>query len=961
MLLKKILYRYLLLLFLFFIQQYVFAQKTGTPFFNALFKKHADTNASFYTINKTYYIAAWPQAIPSSVKITRQLDEQIAIIEVNNGILFDSLNRKIFIAPARDSWKLSPTLEKNSEKNNRSTQSFILAGINTDTLLQALQTIQPAIVILSVHRPSNSVIVKCSARQMREQLLLLRQIVFIDLLETPHIETSIIGYNRSFHGLSAVDYLIPAANGKNIVVGVKEQKMQDADLDIYNRVLSSPIAANTIDNHATVIASIIGGSGNSFYDGRGIANGCSFFSSSFANLFADDAAILNTNKVSVQNNSYGTVIQQFYGAEALSYDLHAWENRNRVHVFSSGNRGATAASEGKYANIPGYANLTGNFKMAKNIITVGAIDNKGGIPIESSAGPLYDGRMAPQLTALGPNGTSDAAAVVSGTIAVMQQVYADSNSLVLPPASLTKAVLYNTADDVHSTGIDYKTGYGLLNSYEAIKAIRQRKYDGGNIVQGQVWTKIITVPANAAQLKLTLSWTDTATTLNNNKALINDLDLELLQISNGQVYKPWVLNAFPHIDSLKKQATRKRDSLNTAEQISIALPGAGTYQVKVIGTTVGGTNLSFHVAYTIDTLNRFSFINPQHSSDVNRVENASLDVTWRVFVADTNQTGNLYISYNNGVNWQLIQSGIKLYKNKTQWPITDTSSTALFRMETSFGNFFSRSFVISPVNRPEIDFNCTDSLRFSWSKHIYSTGYKIWGLSADSAYLQPLLTVTDTFAVLKRLLYPQLVFAVEPLLSNNLPAARSVAFNINFQGAQCFYKTLNYNLLDGNKLDLILELSAPEYVDSVFFEQVTAAGQLLQTYGGIKANPVNPVYHQLVSPIPGGTLYMRVRIKLKSGVTVFTNIISLLTSGSRNILFYPNPVSRKGSLQYILKQGVPSSSGLQLFDMSGRLLKSYASLPNKIDISALAPGIIIYKLLDSNNRVVETGKLVVWD
>jgi subtilisin family serine protease len=165
--------------------------------------------------------------------------------------------------------------------------------------------------------------------------------------------------------------------------------------------------------------------------------------------------------------------------------------------------------------------------MAKNVITVGAIDNNENIPPQSSAGPLYDGRLAPQLIALGPNGTSDAAAVVSGTIAVIQQVYADSNYYLLPPASLVRALLYNTAEDVYSAGIDYKTGFGLLNSYAAIRSLQKKEYDSGTVKQDQSWTKTISVAARAAQLKVTLAWTDTAAAANNNKALINDLDIQV--------------------------------------------------------------------------------------------------------------------------------------------------------------------------------------------------------------------------------------------------------------------------------------------------------------------------------------------------------------------------------------------------------------------------------------------------
>ncbi|MES1217367.1 MAG: S8 family serine peptidase [Bacteroidota bacterium] len=772
---KKNCCRYFTVLFFLFILGQAEAQKQPTIYRDSLFRKNADTTVHTYSPERPYYIATWEGETPESIKVIRQLDENLAIIEIDNPAAYNGRNIKIAIA--NDHWKFSSIAEQLVENKNTSQQKYILTGLYFNELLGILEKIKGQLTILSVDEPSHSVLVRTSAKFIKDNLLSLKEVIFIDLRAEPHTEIGIIGYNRSFHGLNAVDYAIPGANGKNIVAGVKEQKMEEADLDLYKRVLPSSLAAPGITNHATVISSIIGGAGNSFYDGRGIAYGCKFFSSSFANLFADDAAILNTNKVTVQNHSYGTIIQQFYGAEAVSYDAHAWGNKTFVHVFSAGNMGSLFATDGKYANIPNYANLTGNFKMAKNIITVGAIDNAGNIATESSAGPIYDRRLAPQIIALGPNGTSDAAAIVSGTIAVMQQVYADSNSLALPPASLIKAILYNSADDIFNKGIDYKTGYGLLNSYSSIKTIQQREYDGGTLTQAQQWTKTIAVPANAAQLKVTLSWTDNASIVNNNKALLNDLDLEVQELGSGIVYKPWVLNATPNIDSLAKQPTRKRDSLNTAEQVSIALPVAGNYQIKVIGTNILTSSLSFNIAYHTDTLNTFYFTSPQHASDINKDENPNADIRWRAFVADTNQTGNIYISYNNGVNWQLLKASHKIYSNFYQWPIKDTNSIAQIKMETSFGDFFSKSFIISKLTRINVDFVCADSFGLSWNKHIYANGYKIYTLT-DSPYLKHIFTVTDTFVVLKRSQYPSLVYAVEPLLSNALPAARSIALDI---------------------------------------------------------------------------------------------------------------------------------------------------------------------------------------
>jgi hypothetical protein len=957
---KKTFYRCIAFLLLFFIQWQAIAQQNEKIVADSLFKRNTDSANFQFSESRPYYIFQWENQKPVSVKIIRKLNEKIAIIEVYNPSEFGLLKQQNKIAAANDQWKYSPFAEQSIEKANNIQQQYILSGLNCEQLVSALNKFKDFVKIISKDESSKSVVVKTSSKFIKEQLLSLKEIIFVDLRVEPHSETGIIGYNRSFHGLNAVDYSIPGANGKNIIAGVKEQKMEETDIDLYKRVLSSSLAAQNITSHATVISSIIGGAGNSFYDGRGIAYACKFYPSSFSNLFADDAATLNTNKVTVQNHSYGTIIQQFYGAEAVSYDVLAWQNKNFVPVFSAGNQGTASATAGPYANIAGYANLTGNFKMAKNIITVGAVDNKGNIPVESSSGPLYDGRLAPQIIALGPNGTSDAAAVVTGTIAVMQQVYADSNSLAIPPSSLIKAILYNNAEDVYTKGIDYKTGYGLLNSYASIKAIQQKKYDGSSLAQSQQWTKTIIVPANAAQLKVTLAWTDSAASVNNNKAITNDLDLELQEISSGTIYKPWVLNTAAHIDSLPKQPTRKRDSLNTSEQVSISLPAAGNYQVKVSGTAISTSSLAFNIAYYTDTLNTFSFTSPQHASDVNRAENENLDIRWKTFVADTNQTGNLFISYNNGGNWQLLKSAHKIYTNYYQWPIKDTSSTSILKMETSFGDFLSKSFIISKVTRLNIDFVCADSVGLSWKKHVYANGYKIYTLT-DSPYLKHILTVTDTFTVLNRSTNPSLLYAVEPVLSNGLPAARSIALDITQQGVKCFYKTFYYNLLDQNKLDLILELSAASYVDSIFFEQVTLTGGLVQTSGTTKAINTVQLYDHIVNDVPPGTSYWRVKIKLKNGAIVYTEIISVLTTGKRYILFYPNPAGRNNPLTYVLQQGVPADSRLQLFEITGRLLKSFNEMPGgTIDISTLSPGVIIYKLVTNDNKLLETGKLVIW-
>jgi hypothetical protein len=279
-------------------------------------------------------------------------------------------------------------------------------------------------------------------------------------------------------------------------------------------------------------------------------------------------------------------------------------------------------------------------------------------------------------------------------------------------------------------------------------------------------------------------------------------------------------------------------------------------------------------------------------------------------------------------------------------------------METPFGIFFSKDFVISKVIEAGVDFVCTDSFQLSWDRHIYANAYKIYTLT-DSPYLKPIMTVSDTFKVFKRTDYPSLVYTVEPILNNDLTAARSVAINIELQGVNCFYRALNYNLLDDNNLNLILEISGEKNVDSIYFEKVSSAGQLQQLYGSAKAIENKLTYNQLVNNLASGMTFFRARIKLKGGGIVYTDVISVLTSGQNQIVFYPNPVTVNYQLNYVLKQGIFADIRLQLFDITGRLIRDFPSLPDKINVSAFPSGVLIYKLYSEGNHLLDTGKIII--
>jgi hypothetical protein len=438
------------------------------------------------------------------------------------------------------------------------------------------------------------------------------------------------------------------------------------------------------------MATIIGVGGNSFYTGKGVSWGCMISSADYKNLMPDNEAY-SQYKISVQNHSYGVGIENFYGSDAAAYDASIIANPYLLHVFSSGNTGNDSSTTGAYTNINGFANLTGSFKMAKNILTVGSLNSVDIIPALSSKGPAYDGRVKPELVAYGESGSSEAAALVSGIALLLQDTYKKLHNGQLPENALLKSMLLNAADDVGNRGIDFSSGYGNVNAFRSINNLVDGKYFHDSVIQSEVKSFSLHIPPNSQDLKLTLVWNDPAAPPNSFNALTNDLDLELQHDETKKSWSPWVLNSSPNKDSLQALPVRKRDSLNVVEQISIDFPLEGNYAIKVKGHSVFNAAQSFYIAYQWDTTNNFHWKFPTYNDNI--VSGTANVIRWDSYYQ--NQKGKLFFSSNNGSSWQLIDSSVDLGKNKYSWFTPDTFSRGILKMEVQNKIFATDTFNIS--------------------------------------------------------------------------------------------------------------------------------------------------------------------------------------------------------------------------------------------------------------------------
>lgn len=800
--------------------------------------------------------------------------------------------------------------------------------------------------IVFEYKSTNTALVKIQVAKL-SSLVEKNEIVFADVYRIPKEEVTTGSLDIGLNKISFAHNQFSKINGDSVNVSLKEQRFDTTDIDIRGRIFESGVASSVQSSHATIMSTILAGAGNTSNLAMGVAWGANLTSSDFATLLPDADNVYRQYKISVQNHSYGTGIENYYGADAASYDLSVWNNLTLLHVFSSGNSGAANSTAGLYSSIPGFANLTGSFKMAKNIITVGATDSFNIVAALSSKGPAFDGRVKPELVAFGEDGSSGAAALTSGTVALAQHAYRLTHS-TLPSAALVKAALLNSADDVGEKHVDFISGYGSLNAYAAVNTINENRFFESSVMQGQVKTFPIVVPANIAQLKITVAWTDTSANVNASKALVNDLDALLQLPVTNETWQPWVLSSYANKDSLLLPAVRRKDTLNNVEQITVDNPQTGNYSLQITGSKVRTTNAqSFAVAYQFDTLDIFHWTYPS-SNDVLIAANSNV-IRWA-----TNIQGNGAIEYStNGTQWQTIDPSVNLSSQYFRWNVPDTVTTALVRMRfSSLPTVVSDSFVISKPITLNVGFNCPDSFLLYWNK-FKSNQYQLYRLG--SKYLEPLQTITDSFVVYQKRQHPELFYSIAPVI-NNKPGLRSFTVNYEKQGVGCYVKTFYALLQNLNTAFLTTELSSLYNVSEVSFQKVTAAGvQTLKTISNPTSQNLNFADLNLVQ---GANVY-RLQIKLSNGNVLYSNSDMIYYFTDHPVLVYPNPVKQNHLINIVAQD--PGIYSIKVYDVNGRLV--YQQLLNNISQQIMAlrlsKGLYVIKVIADGGKPF-TQKLIVY-
>lgn len=788
-----------------------------------------------------------------------------------------------------------------------------------------------------------------SMEELLLKILPLPQVVFAEDGNRVAKDEQLIGsLDISTNSINVVHNRFPQWNGNGTNVSLKENKPDTTDIDFKGRYITTPLASTTINAHAGIMATMIAGAGNSWHLGKGAAWAAGISSSNYINLLPDADNHFQQYNIAVQNHSYGVGIESYYGADAAAYDVALINNPSLLHVFSSGNSGALSAATGSYNGITGFANLTGSFKMAKNIITVGASDSFGIVATLSSKGPAYDGRIKPELIAYGEDGSSGAAALVSGTSLLLQQQYKQLNGS-LPANTLIKAVLLNSADDAGNAAVDYATGFGSLNALNAIKTIANSRYHSGTVSQGSSQNFSINIPNGIKKVKVTLVWNDPAAAPNAAKALVNDLDLELINTATTEIWKPWVLNSFPHIDSLKKAATRKRDSLNNTEQVTLENPAPGNYTISVKGYQLTTASQSFYIAYQLDSSNLFDWHFPTSTDFI--FPSAKNLIRWdQSFNA---ATGQLDYSTDNGVSWQNITGTADLSKKYYQWDAPVFTGKALLKMTIGSATFASDTFTIAPRTITGVGFNCADSFLLFWNKNPLVNNYRVYQMG--DRYLEALATITDSFIVLKKNLYPSMFYAVAPVIDNK-EYVKSYTFNYTLQGVECYIRSFFATLINNNTGLLDLQLGSLYNINKIVLEKWNG-NSFLPIQQSVNNN--NLLVQFIDNNLSKGMNTYRIKLEVANGGTVYSNPETIYYFDTDNYIIFPNPATQQNPVSIAVKN--VDYAWMQIFNSTGARVheKLLDDRLNMIPAGKLSKGIYFIRIIQ-NDKIEFSSKLIVY-
>lgn len=578
-----------------------------------------------------------------------------------------------------------------------------------------------------------------------EKLAKNKNVLFIQAIEEPgSIE------NDNSRASSRVAYIQQTGEftGVNVVVGLGD----DGDIgphDDYKGRLTS-LAGNSLGDHGDHVAGTIFGAGNIDPDGAGSATGATMIYYDYPQNLSNIDTHYSLYGIRVTNSSYSNGCNAGYTSFARQMDKDIRDNPALMHVFSAGNSNGSNCGYGAGSQ---WGNITGGHKQGKNVVATANITALDAIAPSSSRGPAADGRIKPDLAAVGTSvystidghtyglktGTSMAAPGVAGFFTVLHNAH-DELQGDTATGGLLKAIAMNTADDLGNNGPDFIFGYGRVNARRAIRTLHDTAWFTNSISTGDTLTYDINVPAGTKEVRAMLYWTDKEGSTVAAKALVNNLDFTVTDLTNSTTYLPWVLNPTANNVTLNNLAVRAVDTLNNAEQVTLDNPSSGDYRLTVYGTNVPQGPQTFYIVYDMemeDVVLTYPHTNQKLTPGamVVRWEGDVSGLTWQ-------------FSSNGGTSWSNLSLNPITGQGMANWTVPNTATDNAY-LRVIKGADTSVAGPMTIIQQPTgltVNWVCPDSLKITINPVTSATDYTAYILGTQ--YMDSVYTASSNVMVI---------------------------------------------------------------------------------------------------------------------------------------------------------------------------------------------------------------------
>lgn len=526
--------------------------------------------------------------------------------------------------------------------------------------------------------------------------------------------------------------------GDGVTVGVGDDTNPQTHIDLADGlVMFNPCIYS---NHGCHTAGTISGNGIKDQRYTGFAPNATLVTQFYSGVFGYAPQLLQGYDMRITNNSYGAILGDCdyagtYDQYSQYLDSQLTAYPELLHIFAAANDGRLDCAP--YSS--GYATVAGAYQPAKNVLTVGSVNEfyENLLSDFSSRGPVKDGRIKPEISAVGNevkstvfnndysfnHGTSMACPNVTGAAALLLERYRQLHSGQNPAGALLKILLMNGATDILNPGPDFQSGFGLMNLSHSITALNNNQYFTNTINAGQQQTFTFTVPANTAKAKVMLYWNDPPAQPEAAHTLINDLDLKVTGAS-GNTTLPLILNPDPA--QVSQPAVQGSDHTNNVEQVTLNNPQAGNYTITVSGYDVPVANQQYYVSYDFQPAG-VSIQYPFGSEALPAGD--STIIYWEA--SDDNNTFTVQYTTDNGISWNTISNNVPANIKELIWYIPADIASAQCKIKVLRNNTTQQSISnnFTVMQRPVITLadvaaQCPGSVKMNWSGVPGAEAYK---------------------------------------------------------------------------------------------------------------------------------------------------------------------------------------------------------------------------------------------